>query len=313
MKQIKKVLKWTSVLLLVLVAGVSIIAATRQHIKYEAPYPDIKASADPAVIARGRHLALNVAHCVGCHSTANVDSIDFNKEDIPLSGGHLFDLPVGKIYSRNITPDKETGIGNYTDAEIARALYYGVHPDGTVVYDFMPFHNISKEDLTAIISYLRAQKPVRNKVPENNLNVLGNLVKAFMIKPVGPTGEIPESVKPDTTAAYGKYLAMSVAECNGCHTERDMSGAFTGEPFAGGKPMTKKGFPSLTPPNLTPDPTGRLYGWTQEMFINRFRQGKLIPYSPMHWSSFKHMTDNELKAIYNFLKTLKPVKTKEKE
>lgn len=313
MKRIMKLLKWTGIILVVLIAGIGVIAASRQHIKYDAPYPDIKASSDTAVIARGRHLVLNVAHCVGCHSTANVDSVDFNKVDLPLSGGRMFDLPLGKIYSKNITPDKETGIGNYTDAEIARALYYGVHPDGTVVYDFMPFHNVSKEDMTAIISYLRVQKPVKNKVPEHQLNVLGNLVKAFMVKPVGPAGEIPAAVKNDTSVAYGRYLAMNVAECNGCHTERNMAGAFIGEPFAGGKPMEAKGYPSLTPPNLTPDPTGRIYNWTQEMFINRFRQGKLIPYSHMHWSSFKHMSDNELKAIYNFLRTLKPVKTKEKD
>lgn len=310
MKRIKKVLAWTGILLLVLILGIGVIAATRQNQKYEAPYPDIKASAAPAVIARGRHLVLNVAHCVGCHSTANVVSIDFNTVDVPLSGGRLFDLPVGKIYSKNITPDTETGIGNYSDAEIARALYYGVHPDGTVVYDFMPFHNVSKEDMTAIISYLRTQKPVKNKVPENKLNVIGNLVKAFMIEPVGPEGEIPATVKKDTTAEYGRYLAMYVAECNGCHTERNMAGAFVGEPFAGGKPMEAKGYPPLTPPNLTPDPGSRIYGWSQETFINRFRMGKLIPYSHMHWSSFKHMTDDELKAIYKFLQTLKPVKTK---
>lgn len=312
MKRFKKILKWTGIILLLIIAGVSITTASRQNMKYEAPYPGIKASTDTAIIAKGRHLVLNTAHCVGCHSAANVDSIDFNKTDLPLSGGRMFDIGIGKVYSKNITPDMETGIGRYTDAEIARALYYGVRPDGTVVFDFMPFHNISMEDMTAIISYLRVQKPVKNKVPANTLDIVGNLVKAFMVKPVGPTGEIPLAIKKDTSAAYGRYLAMSVAECNGCHTERNLAGEFTGEPFGGGAPMDENnGFPALTPPNLTPDPSGRIYGWSQEMFINRFRQGKLIPYSPMHWSSFKHMTDDELKAIYNYLKTLKPVKTKE--
>lgn len=312
MKRFKKILKWTGIILLLIIAGVSITTASRQNMKYEAPYPGIKASTDTAIIAKGRHLVLNTAHCVGCHSAANVDSIDFNKTDLPLSGGRMFDIGIGKVYSKNITPDMETGIGRYTDAEIARALYYGVRPDGTVVFDFMPFHNISMEDMTAIISYLRVQKPVKNKVPANTLDIIGNLVKAFMVKPVGPTGEIPLAIKKDTSAAYGRYLAMSVAECNGCHTERNLAGEFTGEPFGGGAPMDENnGFPALTPPNLTPDPSGRIYGWSQEMFINRFRQGKLIPYSPMHWSSFKHMTDDELKAIYNYLKTLKPVKTKE--
>lgn len=310
MRRFKKILKWTGITLVLIIAGVSIIAASRQNLKYDAPYPDIKASTDTAIIARGRHLVYTVAHCVGCHSNVNIDSLSNFDEDIPLTGGRKFELPVGDIYSKNITPDDETGIGKYSDAEIARALYYGVHPDGTVVYDFMPFHNISREDMTAVISYLRTQKPVKSIVPKHKLNVLGNMVKAFMVKPVGPSGQIPDSVKKDTTAAYGKYLALSVAECNGCHTERDMAGAFIGEPFAGGAPMQEKGFPAVTPPNLTPDPTGRIYGWTPEMFINRFRTGKLISYSPMPWSSFKHMTDDELKAIYKFLQTVKPVKSK---
>jgi len=188
-------------------------------------------------------------------------------------------------------------------------LRYGVHPDGTVVYDFMPFHNISDEDLTAILSYLRAQKPVRFSVPENKLNLLGNVVKAFMIKPVGPSEKIPASVKPDTTAAYGRYLVSNVTECGGCHTTRDMTGAFTGAPLAGGKMMEKDLPQPFYPPNLTPHPSSRIYGWTQEMFISRFRQGKLVANSPMPWNSFKRMTDLELKAIYNYLQTVKPVPT----
>jgi mono/diheme cytochrome c family protein len=314
MRRFKKILKWTGIIVLVIITGVSITTASRQHLKYEAPYPDVKASSDTAIIARGRHLVYNVAHCVGCHSGVgtNVDSIDLTQTDIPLTGGRLFEFSVGKMYSKNITPDKETGIGNFTDAEIARSLYYGVRPDGTVIFDFMPFHNVSKEDMTAIISYLRVQKPVKYKAPEHDLNVLGNLVKAFMVKPVGPNGPIPDAVTKDSTIEYGKYLATYVADCRGCHTKRDMAGAFVGEPFAGGVEMKEKGLPGLTPPNLTPDPTtGHIFHWTQDAFINRFRAGKLIPHSPMHWSSFKGMDDVELKAIYKFLRSLKPVKTKE--
>ena len=309
MKRFKKILKWSAIILLVIIVGITIVTAARQDIKYDAPYPEIRSSTDTSIISKGRHLVMNTAHCVGCHSTVNIDSVDLNTVDLPLSGGRVFDLPVGKIYSKNITPDKETGIGRYTDAEIARVLYHGVHPDGTVVYDFMPFHNISKEDMTAIISYLRVQKPVKNKVPDHQLNIMGNLVKAFMIKPVGPEGKIPSSIKKDTSAEYGRYLALSVSECNGCHTKRDMTGAYIGEPFGGGNKFDEGGGPALVTPNLTPDPSGRLDGWNQQTFINRFRMGKLIPHSPMPWSSFKNMSDVELKAIYNFLRTLKPVKT----
>lgn len=304
MKRILKIAKWTGLILLTLIAGLSLTIASRQNLHYDAPYPNIHASTDSAVIARGKHLVYSSAHCIDCHQRANADSLIALGQEVPLSGGVLFDLPVGKIYSKNITPDKETGIGKYTDVEIARALRYGVHPDGTVVYDFMPFHNTSDEDLTAMISYLRAQHPVHNAVPDHQLNLMGNAVKAFLVKPAGPTGEVPRSVLPDTTAVYGRYIAMHLAECNGCHTKRDMAGAVIGEPFGGGNNI--EGF--ITP-NLTPDPTGRIYKWTKQDFISRFRKGKLIPGSPMPWRSFGRMTDDELTALYNFLKSLKPIAT----
>jgi mono/diheme cytochrome c family protein len=305
MKRLKKILKWTGIVLLVMVTGISAITATRQNLTYAAEYPAIKASKDSSVIARGKHIVFDVAYCVGCHSNQNSDSLLQLGLEVPLSGGHKFALPVGDIYSKNITPDKEFGIGNYTDEEIARALRFGVHPDGTVVFDFMPFHNMSDEDLTAVISYLRAQKPVKNAVPSHDLNPIGKLVKAFMVKPVGPSGNVPASVKPDTSAAYGRYIITSLADCNGCHTQRDMTGGFTGEFLAGGSPMEH----GLVPPNLTPDSSSRIFGWSQEQFIRRFREGKKIPYSPMPWNGFKRMTDDELKAMYNFLQTIKPAKT----
>jgi len=222
-----------------------------------------------------------------------------------LSGGIAFNLPVGTIYSANITADSVYGIGRFTDAEITRALRYGVHPDGTVVYDFMPFHNLSDEDLTAVLSYLRTQKPLAYKKPPNQLNLIGNVVKAFLIKPVGPSETIAATVKPDTTAAYGKYLVLNVGNCSGCHTKRSISGEYTGELLAGGGPMEH----GLVPPNLTPDSTGRIFGWSQQTFINRFRMGKLNNNSVMPWQSFKRMNNTELTAIYNYLHSIKPVKT----
>lgn len=304
---VKRILKGIGCLLLLLILLVVIITPFRQNLKYDAPYPAIKASNDSTVIARGKHLVLGPAHCVNCHSTANADSLLKPGVDIPLSGSVKFTLPVGDIYSKNITPDTETGIGKLTDAQIARILRYGVHADGTAVYDFMPFHNASNEDLTAMISYLRSQKPVHNKVPKNTLNIIGNLVKAFMVKPVGPKGEVAKIVVRDTSVVYGKYLAVNIADCNGCHTKRDLSGAYTGEPFAGGTPIELSSG-TYIPPNITPDPTSRIYGWSQRNFIDRFRMGKIVAGSPMPWSSFKQMTDDELKAIYNYLTKVRPVK-----
>ena len=296
---LQKILKWTGIILLLLIVVVTVVTASRQHLKFDAPYPKILASKDTAVIARGKHFVYGPAHCTTCHTTTNADSLMDAGLDVPLSGGFAFVLPVGTIYSKNITPDKETGIGSLTDGEIARVLRYGVHANGDPVYDFMPFDNMSDEDLTAVISYLRSMPPVKNKVPDNKSNIIGHLVKAYMVKPVGPTGEVPVSVKPDTTAAYGKYLVLNISECVGCHTKRDLSGAYQAPLLSGGNLI--EGFVT---PNLTNHPTGRIYTWTQQQFIDRFRKGKIIPQSPMPWNNFKRMNDDELKAIYNFLKSV---------
>jgi mono/diheme cytochrome c family protein len=303
---VKKILKWIGAIVLLIVIGISAVVASRQNLKYEAPFPELIASKDSAVISRGKELVLGAAHCTDCHGAQNADSVLASGGELPLSGGFKFALEIGDIYTKNITPDTLTGIGKRSDREIARLLRYGVRPNGTAVFDFMPFHNMTDEDLVSVISYLRSLKPVRNLVPENNMNVIGSMVKAFLIKPVGPDGEVPKSVKRDTTAAYGKYLAISIANCGGCHTNRDMTGAYIGEPFAGGPAFDEKDGTYL-PPNLTPHFTGRIWKWSQEAFIKRFRAGKLIKGSPMPWNAFKRMSDDDLKAIYKYLQTVKPV------
>ncbi len=304
MRRFKKILKWTAFILLFLVTGLTATILGRQNVKYDRPYPAIMASADSNVILRGKQLVFGAGHCADCHFKGNADSLLALGQEPGLSGGYVFDLPVGKIYVKNITPDKETGIGNYTDSEIARALRYGVHPDGTAIFNFMSFQNMSDEDITAIISYLRSCKPVKNEIPKNSLNFLGKAVNAFMVKPVGPSGEVPQQVKQEVSVAYGSYLANSVANCGGCHTQRTLSGEFTGAPYAGGNDID-----GFITPNITPDSSSRIFGWTEEHFVNRFRMGRLKKGSPMPWPSFGRMTDDELKAIYAYLKTLDPVKT----
>lgn len=310
----KKILKWTGLIILFVIVGLSITVMSRQHLKYSAPYPNIKASTDSSIIAKGRHIVLGPGHCVDCHSTIkNVDSILKLGQEPTLTGGKTFDLPFGKFYTRNLTPDVETGIGGMTDGEIGRVLRYSVKKNGESVLPFMPFQNMSDEDLTAVVSYLRSLKPVKNKVPDHDYNVLGKVIKAFLIKPMKPTEPLQTAVKEDTTATYGKHLVMAVANCNECHTKRNSIGDYVGKPLAGGTKFEEEGKPTLISPNLTPHPSGRIYGWTKEAFIQRFRMGKLIPYSHMPWESFGRMTDTELKAIYNYLMTLEPVDTYEKK
>lgn len=302
---IRKILKWTGIVILSLLLLLVIIVATRQNRQFDAPYPDIKATTDSAVIAHGKEIAFGAAHCADCHYAGNADSVFKLGQEPDLSGGRVFTLPVGNFYVRNITSDSTTGIGRYSDGEIARVLRYGVRPNGTAVIDFMPFHNMSDGDLTAVISFLRSTKPVHNPVPDHTVNMLGSVIKAFLLKPVGPSEQVLKFMPKDTTAVYGKYLANSVANCVGCHTNRDMvTGAFTSEPYAGGMTFKEPGLPTLVSPCINPNVPGRTYGWSQQDFINRFRMGKLIPYSHMPWNSFKRMSDNDLKAIFNFLKTL---------
>ena len=231
MKLLKKILKWTVITILSIVIIFTIIVFSLQNKKFDASFPNLHATNDSATIARGKYLAFGPAHCSGCHTpTEDHEKINMG-EELPLKGGLNFDLPIGTLYSKNITPDDETGIGKLPDSVIARSLRYGVARDGRALFDFMPFHNLSDEDLVAVLSFLRSQAPVKNKVKDNELNFIGKAVKAFLIKPVGPDGDVAKTITPDTTAAYGKYLAHYVTNCRGCHTNRSlMTGEYTG-PF----------------------------------------------------------------------------------
>lgn len=306
--------------LVILVAVAAIVFITLVYSRYQrtfdAPYPEITVSTDSAVIARGKYLAFGPAHCAHCHAPMSEFTKVEKGEEVSLSGGFNFELPIGTVYAPNITPDEETGIGKHTDAEIARALRFGVRHDGKALIDFMPFYDLSEQDLIAVISYIRTQKPVRNERPQHEWNFLGKAVLAFVIKPMGD-GDVPPAPPVDSTAEYGKYIAASVANCRGCHTERDMmTGGFIGPEYAGGTKFevvdeNGKIIPGkhLVTPNLTTDPeTGRLSGWSQKEFIERFRKGRIIAGSPMPWGPFSRMSDIELTAIYKFLTSLDPVK-----
>ena len=312
-KRILKFFKWTFIVLGVLVVVLSIVVALRQNRKFDAPFPDIHASTDSAVIARGRYLAYGPAHCSGCHLPKEKQEALRRGEEPPLVGGFVFDIPPGKFYSKNITPDKETGIGNRTDAELARVLRHGVGHDGRSILPFMEFKNASDQDLTAMISFLRSQPPVKNKVPDHEVKFpIGHIVKAFFLSPQGPTEPIKKYVTEDTTIEYGKYLATCIANCKGCHTNRSlMTGEYTGPDFAGGLIMESGINPdtTLAPPNLTQDPTtGRIYGWTFETFSDRFKKGRVVNCSDMPWEQYQKMSQSDLKAIFKFLQSLPPVK-----
>ncbi|MBL7872376.1 MAG: cytochrome C [Cyclobacteriaceae bacterium] len=315
----KKIMLGILLLLVLAAVGFVLFVTFNYERTFDAPYPSIKASTDSALIARGKYLAYGPAHCSHCHISLTQFARVERGEEVPLSGGFPFKLPIGTIVTPNITPDNETGIGKLSDGEIARALRYGVRHDGRAIIDFMPFYDISDYDLTAIISFLRTQTPINAFQPINHdWNFMGKAVMALVMKPMGD-GEVPPSPAPDSTAAFGKYLVDNVANCRGCHTNRDMmTGAYIGPDMAG--PTKFEVFDLATgsiiegkhivAPNLTPDPeTGRITDWTKQDFLARFRRGTLIPGTPMPWGPFGRMSDMELIAIWKYLQTLTPVKS----
>ncbi|MFT3705275.1 MAG: cytochrome c [Agriterribacter sp.] len=303
MKRIKKIAKKSIIGLLAIVMILVVSVAMRQNLKFEAPYPDIHASSDSNIIKRGKHIVFSQAHCADCHSKQNADSLLSLGIEPTLSGGKLFDVGIAKVFTPNLTSDKVYGLGRRTDGEIARVIRYGVHANGNAVLNFMGFTNMSDDDLTAVISYLRTQKAVPNQIPVNEYSMMGKAVKAFLIKPVGPSHSIQQYINPDSSAAYGEYIVQSTTNCAGCHTKRDLAGNISGPLMAGGNNI--EGFIS---PNLTPDSSSRIFGWSEKMFIDRIRMGKLIPQSPMPWNSFKRMTDVELKAVYKYLQSIPAAK-----
>jgi mono/diheme cytochrome c family protein len=295
-------------LLIVLTAAILL----RQSRKFDAPYPQVEFSNDPQVIATGRYIAYGPGHCVGCHTDSSQHEQVRNGEMPPLSGGGEFKLPFGVVYTPNLTPDRETGIGTRSAKELARVLRYGVHHDGRAVLPFMDFHDMSDSDLQAVVSFLLSQRPVRHEIPKRRLNLVGKALVAFVIEPRGPSGPVLRtSPAPAPTVERGAYLANNVAVCSTCHTKRSMfDGTYQAAKFTGGFTLPNDDDPSkvYVTPNLTPEPrTGRIASWTEEQFVGRFQAGVGLPGSHMPWRQYQKMSEADLQAIYRYLHSLPPV------
>jgi len=223
-------------------------------------------------------------------------------------GGQVFPvegMPL-KLYCPNISPDPETGGGTWKDEDYFRALTRGIGHDGRTLFPMMPYMQFSKlpdEDVMSIIVYVRSIPPVHNVVPKT---VYPEPIKQAL-QPLPPRPPIP---MPDLSdpVKRGAYLA-TVADCAGCHTPDDPRGLpIPGLDLAGG--MTMKGpWGEVAPANLTQDPSGIPY-YTDAMFIEAMRtgyQGARKLNNLMPWSMFRGMADDDLKAIFAYLRTLKPV------
>jgi mono/diheme cytochrome c family protein len=309
---VRKILIALVGLVVLVIAGGAVFVAARQNLKFDAPYPEVAASTDSAVIARGHYVVRNVVNCAQCHGDTTQQAASVAGADVPLSGGYTWVIPPGTIHARNITPDAETGIGRLSDGAIARALRHGVGHDGRALLPFMELQGLSDEDLVAVVSYLRSQPPVHNLVPAHRYTLLGKVVKATVLaNPVGPSAPPPKVNPHGPTVENGRYLVESVGLCWACHTQRsEQTGVLTGPRFGGATGFKEPSDPThvWAPPNITSDPTtGRLGRMSEDQFVARFRAGRILSGSPMPWQGFQLMTEEDLRAMYLYLKSVPPV------
>ena len=321
---IKKILLGIVALIVLAAATFYLYVTLSWDKKYDIAYPELKSSTDSLVIARGKYLVEGPAHCVGCHQATFHDLILADQgQELPLQGGVDFAMgPLGHMFPANLTPDPATGIGRYTDGEVFRMMRHAVKPDGTATLGLlMPFWNMADEDLIAIVSYLRSMKAVEHQVGPPQWTFMGKAIRVLtpMFRPI-ETPTPPDNAPPmAATIERGEYLARYVANCVGCHTERDpMTYEAIGPEFAGG--MEFEPFPELhrelgvdedlwsRSPNLTPSANSVLSKFpTVDDWIKRFRMGRTVPHSPMDWGPFSKMSDEDLEALYLFMHSLDAV------
>ena len=196
-----------------------------------APFPALAEPAPPEVVAHGKSL-VEASDCATCH-TADPQR--------PFAGGKRIDTPFGAIYSPNLTPDRETGIGDWSDADFVRALRFGVAPDSSRYYPAFPypyFTKFTRGDILAIRAYLSTLTPFRNEEPPPalrfplNFRVVMRVWNYLFFKP----GILEPDQQKDIDWNRGRYLVEGAGHCGACHTPKNMFGADRrGQTFAGGR------------------------------------------------------------------------------
>jgi mono/diheme cytochrome c family protein len=281
--------------------------------KLDVPTPNIAASTDPEVIARGRYLVYGPARCSQCHADYLRENPAGNTADSVLSGGLHIDFgPMGETYGANLT-SHATGLGSKSDADIARAIQHAVLSDNTVgVLMAFDAADLSDADLTAVVSFLRTLPPVEKTVAGDELSGMGRL----LFKKFGGVADLTPAppamvVSDEPSVEQGAYLVEQVAGCTMCHSNYSMKGGFhLVEPLGGGGPPDRD---PLDPekvyvaPNLTSHATGRTGMWSEDEFVARMKAGRAYPSSKMAWENFQRTSDADLRSIYRYLRTMTPI------
>ena len=264
----------------------------------------------PARLERGRYLVASAqTPCMLCHSPIDASGGELVvKEGMMLAGRNWEPDGVPFVTAPNLTPDPETGIGARTDDELARAIREGIGHDGRALFPIMPYQryrNMSDDDLASIVVFLRSLPPVRNPLPPTNvpfpLNRLINGVPAPVAGAVTADLSTPEK--------RGHYIT-ELAVCADCHTPTDDKGNVVAHmEFSGGTTMTFTGVAPAASANLTPSVNGIPY-YTEALFIEAMRTGKVRSRqlnAMMPTRYFRNFTDQDLKDVFAYLKSLPPV------
>ena len=257
--------------------------------------------AHASLIERGQYLT-RAADCVACHTA---------KGGAPFAGGLAFVLPFGTIYSANITPDKDTGIGSWNDAAFLNALHKGIDDEGKPLYPAMPYASytgVTDADALAIKAYLFSLAPVHNEVPENRLHFPFN--QRWLIGAWASLFDSDRRFEPDAARSAqwnrGAYLTENLAHCGECHTPRNIAFALDNRnKFAG---ETQSGWRAY---NITSDRSSGVGAWSAAelaQYLSRgHADGRGTASGPMGEAvndSLKYLTKGDIAAIVNYLQTV---------
>jgi mono/diheme cytochrome c family protein len=252
-------------------------------------------------VERGSYLVNSLLTCGNCHSPKGPPQAIAGKD---FSGGLSWDEPPFKVTAPNITQDKDTGIGNYTDAQIKTVLRKGVKPNGVPVAMVMPsgFYEIMTErDLNAVVAYLRTIKPVSNKVPDP-------VYKMPQGHPIPPGGDKPYTEAMLTDKVKKGFYLATIAHCMECHTPFGERGRdFANRLGAGGAEFPGP-WGMVHSRNITSSKTKGLGDWTDAEIKRAITQGirkdgtKLT--GPMGFEYYAKMTPADLDAIVAWLRTV---------
>jgi mono/diheme cytochrome c family protein len=307
---VKKFLKWAGIVVLVvvvLIGGWLASIALGGMPNYEARKIDLKVEATPARIENGRKLASHL--CMACH----MDPVRKR-----LVGTQLLDMPdeFGKAFSKNITQHPEKGIGKWTDGDIAWLLRTGIHPHtGDYVPPWMPkWPNMADEDLYSIIAWLRSDDPYLEADDKENVPSEPTFFAKFLTRVAFEPFEYPAKPIPypdvNNTVALGKYLATSVYDCYGCHSEDfatydALVPENTGGYFGGGMEMKDAIGNAMVSLNISSSKQG-ISKYTRPEFISMIQTGIRPDGTPLRYPMMRmaNLTDHELGSIYDYLKTV---------